>query len=145
VKTRAKAEKRMDLTKAIAIAGSGMQAQSARLTVIAQNLANQDTTSSTPGADPYRRKTISFTDVLDPKTGADLVQVQKIGQDQSPFPLRYDPANPAANAQGYVKVPNVNTFVEMMDMRDAEQNYSANLQVLAVSRSMLARVIGMLR
>lgn len=135
----------MDLTKAIAIAGSGMQAQSARLTVIAQNLANQDTTGATPGADPYRRKTISFTDVLDPTTGADLVQVEQIGRDHSPFPLRYDPSNPAANAQGYVKVPNVNTFVEMMDMRDAEQNYSANLQVLAVSRSMLARVIGMLK
>lgn len=135
----------MDLTKAIAIAGSGMQAQTERLTVIAQNLANQATTGSTPGADPYRRKTISFQDVLDPTSGVDLVEAGPTGLDQSPFPLRYDPANPAANAQGYVKEPNVNTFMEMMDMRDAENTYSANLQVLAVSRSMLARVIGMLQ
>jgi len=135
----------MDLTKAIAIAGSGMQAQTERLTVIAQNLANESTTGSTPGADPYRRKTITFQDVLDPTTGVDLVTAGPVGLDQSPFPLRYDPANPAANAQGYVKEPNVNTFIEMMDMRDAENNYSANLQVLAVSRSMLARVIGMLQ
>lgn len=135
----------MDLTRAIAIAGSGMQAQTSRLTVIAENLANQATTGSTPGADPYRRRTISFQDLLDPKTGVDLVAAGPVGEDQSPFPLRYDPDNPAANAAGYVKEPNVNTFIEMMDMRDAENSYSANLQVLAVSRSMLARVIGMLQ
>lgn len=135
----------MDLTEAIAIASSGMQAQSARLTVVAQNLANQETTGATPGADPYRRKTISFADVLDPTTGVNLVQVKQVGEDESAFPLRYDPTNPAANAAGYVKVPNVNTFIEMTDMRDAEQSYSANLQVLSVSRSMLTRVIGMLK
>ncbi len=135
----------MDLTEAIAIASSGMQAQSARLTVVAQNLANQETTGATPGADPYRRKTISFADVLDPTTGVDLVHVKQVGEDESAFPLRYDPTNPAANAAGYVKVPNVNTFIEMTDMRDAEQSYSANLQVLSVSRSMLTRVIGMLK
>jgi flagellar basal-body rod protein FlgC len=135
----------MDLTKAIAIAGSGMQAQSARLTVIAENLANQETTGATPGADPYRRKTISFADVLDPTTGVDLVEAKPPGEDRSPFPLRYDPSNPAADTAGYVKVPNVNTFIEMEDMRDAEQSYSANLQVLSVSRSMLTRVIGMLK
>lgn len=135
----------MDLTKAMEIAGSGMQAQSARLTVIAENLANQNTTGATPGADPYRRRTISFSDMLDPATGANLVEVAGTGEDPSPFALRHDPANPAANAAGYVKMPNVNSFVEMMDMRDAEQNYSANLQVLSVTRSMLARVIGMLK
>lgn len=135
----------MDLTRAIAIAGSGMQAQTARLTVIAQNLANQATTGSTPGANPYRRKTITFQDVLDPTSGAERVEAGPVGTDPSSFPLRYDPANPAANAQGYVKEPNVNTFIEMMDMRDAENTYAANLQVLAVSRSMLSRVIGMLQ
>jgi flagellar basal-body rod protein FlgC len=135
----------MDLTRAIAIAGSGMQVQSARLTVIAENLANQETTGATPGSNPYRRKTISFADVLDPTAGVDLVRVKQVGEDESAFPLRYDPTNPAANAAGYVKVPNVNTFIEMTDMRDAEQSYSANLQVLSVSRSMLTRVIGMLK
>lgn len=135
----------MDLTQAIAIAGSGMQVQSARLTVIAENLANQETTGATPGSNPYRRKTISFADVLDPATGVDLVRVKQVGEDESAFPLRYDPTNPAANAAGYVKVPNVNTFIEMTDMRDAEQSYAANLQVLSVSRSMLTRVIGMLK
>lgn len=135
----------MDLSNALAIAASGMQAQSARLTIIAENLANQNTTGATPGADPYRRKAISFVDTLDARSGANLVEVGARSVDPSPFPLRYDPSNPAANAQGYVKMPNVNSFVEMMDMRDAEQSYSANLQAMAITRSMLARVIGMLK
>lgn len=135
----------MNLSNALAIAASGMQAQSARLTVVAENLANQNTTGATPGAAPYRRKTISFVDTLDPRSGVELVEVGSQGIDPSPFTLRHDPSNPAANAQGYVKMPNVNSFIEMMDMRDAEQSYSANLQAMAITRSMLARVIGMLK
>lgn len=135
----------MNLSSALAIAASGMQAQSARLTIVAENLANQNTTGVTPGADPYRRKTISFVDTLDPRSGAELVEVGSEGVDPGPFTLRHDPSNPAANAQGYVKMPNVNSFIEMMDMRDAEQSYSANLQAMAIARSMLARVIGMLK
>jgi flagellar basal-body rod protein FlgC len=135
----------VELDKALNIAASGMNAQTTRLRVIAENLANQDTTGSKPGADPYRRRTVSFEDRLDRQLGADTVQVKKVGQDNSDFPLHYDPSNPAANAQGYVKLPNVNGLVEVMDMREAERSYSANLAVMQASRSMLSRTIELLK
>lgn len=135
----------MDLTKAIALSARGMDAQGIRLRVIAENLANQDTTGDTPGADPYRRKTVTFTNQMDQTLGEETVTVGSINKDMSPFPLRYDPSHPAANAQGYVKLPNVNSFVEMMDMREAERSYTANLQVMQVTRGMLTRTIGMLK
>lgn len=135
----------MDLSKALTISASGMDAQTTRLRVVAENLANQDTTGSTPGADPYRRKTITFATKMDNALGVETVQVKQIGRDESNLPLRYDPANPAANAQGYVKLPNVNSFVEMMDMREAERSYNANLSVMQATRSMLNRTIEMLK
>jgi flagellar basal-body rod protein FlgC len=135
----------MDLIKALGISANGMEVQTTRLRVVAENLANQDTTGSTPGADPYRRKTISFENRLDASQGTDTVRVKRIGRDNSDLPQRYDPSNPAANAQGYVKEPNVNSFVEIMDMREAERSYSANLSVMQATRSMLTRTIGMLK
>jgi len=135
----------MELDKALSIAASGMDAQTTRLRVIAENLANQDSTGSKPGADPYRRKTVAFENQLDRQLGAQTVRVKQVGQDKSDFPLRYDPSNPAANAQGYVKEPNVNGLVEIMDMRDAERSYSANLSVMQASRSMLTRTIDLLK
>ena len=135
----------MDLSKALSISASGMTAQGTRLRVIAENLANQDTTGPTAGADPYRRKTVTFADRMDRQQGLRLVQVEQVGQDPSAFPLRYDPANPAANPQGYVKLPNVNSFIEMMDMREAERSYDANLSVMQATRSMLTRTIGLLK
>ncbi len=135
----------MDLSRALAISAQGMDVQTTRLRVIAENLANQDTTGSTPGADAYRRKTITFENRFDRALGAQALKVKAIGRDQSDLPKRFDPANPAADAQGYVKTPNVNSFVEVMDMREAQRSYNANLQVLEVSRGMLTRVIGMLK
>ncbi len=135
----------MDLSKALAISARGMDAQGTRLRVIAENLANQDTTGSTPGADAYRRKTVSFENALDRDLGETAVRVREIGHDKSDLPLRYDPSHPAANADGYVKTSNVNSFVEVMDMREAERSYSANLAVLQTTRSMLTRTIGMLK
>ena len=116
----------MELNTALAISAHGMDAQTTRLRVIAENLANQDTTGSSPGATPYRRKTVSFDNKLD-------------------FPLRYDPGHPAADKNGYVRTPNVNSFVEVMDMREAERSYAANLNVMQVSRGMLTRTIDMLK
>lgn len=135
----------MDLDKALGIAASGMDAQTTRLRVIAENLANQDTTGSKPGADPYRRKTVTFENSLDQQLGAQTVQVKNIGVDSSDFPQRYDPSNPAADANGYVKLPNVNSLVEVMDLHEAERSYNANLAVMQSARGMLTRTIELLK
>lgn len=134
-----------DLSKSLSISAAGMDAQTTRLRVIAENLANQDTTGSSPGAEAYRRKTISFETKMDEAAGVETVQVKRIGRDEGDLPLRWDPANPAANAEGYVKLPNVNSFIELMDMREAERSYSANLAVMQATRSMLNRTIEMLK
>ena len=135
----------MDLTKAMTISARGMDAQTTRLRVIAENLANQDSTGSAPGADAYRRKTITFENRMDQALGVSAVRVKQIGTDQSEQQLRYDPSNPAANKDGYVKQPNVNSFVEVMDMREAERSYNANLSVMQATRSMLNRTIELLK
>lgn len=134
-----------DLNQALNVSATGMDAQTARLRVIAENIANQDTTGSSSGADPYRRKTITFGSAMDKASGVATVQVKNIGVDNGELPLRYDPANPAANPQGYVKLPNVNSFVEVMDMREAERSYSANLSVMQATRSMLNKTIDLLK
>jgi flagellar basal-body rod protein FlgC len=135
----------MDLSKALDISASGMTAQATRLRVIAENLANEDTTGSTPGANPYQRKTVTFDDTVDRTTGAPQVRVKTVGRDKTDYPLRYDPSHPAADARGYVRTPNVNSFVEVMDMREAQRTYNANLSVMQVSRGMLTRTIEMLK
>ena len=135
----------MDLEKALAISAAGMSAQGVRLRVIAENLANTQTTGAAPGADPYRRKTVTFANEMNRELGTETVAVQSIDPDRSDLPLRYDPSHPAADANGYVKMPNVNSFVEIMDMRDAQRSYEANLNVMASTRSMLSRTIEMLK
>jgi flagellar basal-body rod protein FlgC len=134
-----------DLTSTLGISAAAMTAQTLRLRVIAENLANQDTTGSMPGAEPYRRKTVTFANRMDETLGVDTVQVDKIGQDASEFPLRYDPSHPAADAKGYVREPNVNSFIEVMDMRESQRSYSANLAVMQTTRSLLSRTIDMLK
>lgn len=135
----------MDLQTALTISARGMTVQTSRLRVIAENLANQDTTGTSPQTQPYRRKTITFANAMDRSVGVETVRVKKIGRDMGDLPLRFDPSHPAADERGYLRVPNVNSFVEVMDMKEAERSYSANLNVLQVSRSMLTRAIEMLR
>ncbi len=135
----------MDITKALAISARGMDAQTARLRIIAENLANQETTGSTPGAEAYRRKVITFENRLDQAAGVDTVHVKRVAPDESEQPKKFDPSHPAADAQGYVRMPNVNSFIEVMDMREAQRSYSANLNVLEVTRSMLTRTIELLK
>lgn len=135
----------MDLDRALRISAAGMQAQSARLRVVAENLANRDSTGQTPGADPYRRKTITFRNRMDRELGTATVQVGRIGTAAGDFPQRYDPSHPAADARGYVRMPNVDSMMETMDMREAQRSYAANLQVLEVTRGMLTRTIEALR
>jgi len=135
----------MDLDAALRIASSGMKVQSSRLRVVAENLANAESTGRSPQEDPYRRKTISFGEVYDRATGSDLVEVRRYGQDQSDLPMRYQPGHPAADAGGYVRYPNVNPFIELMDMREAQRSYEANLNAMQSARSMLQRVIDIIR
>ena len=134
-----------DLNKSLQVSAAGMDVQTDRLKIIAENLANQSTTGPGPGSEAYRRRTISFENRLDRALGTDLVRVKRVGRDMSEQPRRYDPANPAADKDGYVKMPNVNSIVELMDMRDAEQSYSANLNVAAATRTMLNRTLDLLK
>ncbi len=135
----------MDLSKVMDISTSGMEAQGTRLKVIAENLANSNSLSTQAGGDPYRRKTISFKNELDRASGENKVAVNKISTDSSDFVSKYDPTNPAANAQGYVKTPNVNMLVEAMDMREAQRSYEADVNMVEVSKSMLLKTINMLQ
>ncbi|MCS6891845.1 MAG: flagellar basal body rod protein FlgC [Rhodovarius sp.] len=135
----------MDLDRALAISAAGLFAQAARLRVVAENIANRDSTGQFPGADPYRRKTISFANRLDRALGVHTLRVARIGTAPGPFPERFDPGHPAADARGYVRLPNVDSLIETMDMREAQRSYAANLAVLETTRGMLARAIEALR
>ncbi len=134
-----------DLKASSEIASKGMKAQATRLRVISENLANADSTSEVPGGEPYRRKLVTFRNQLDKQLGADTVKVRKILNDKSKLPTKYDPAHPAANAQGYVLQPNVNPLIEMMDMREAQRSYEANMNVISASRSMVAKTLELLK
>lgn len=133
------------LQASMRIASSGLEAQSTRLRVVSENLANVNSTGNTAGADPYRRKTVTFDAALDRAVGAHSVRVREYGVDRAPFRIERDPSHPAADADGNVKLPNVNMLVEMADMRETNRSYEANLQVVKQSRSMVAMVIDLLK
>ncbi|PWC85829.1 flagellar biosynthesis protein FlgC [Azospirillum sp. TSH100] len=135
----------MDLYKSMAVSASGMKAQGTRLKVISENLANANTTAETPGDLPYRRKTVIFKNELDRAMDVDKVRVAKVDVDKSDFQRRYDPSHPSADAEGYVLLPNVNSVVEAMDMREAQRSYEANLSAIDTARQMLTRTIDILR
>lgn len=134
-----------DLTNTMMISASGLKAQSQRMRVIAENMANSNSTGDAPGQDPYRRQIPTFANVLDREIGARMVEVRRVVHDRSDFGLRYDPNHPAADDKGYVKTPNVNGLIESMDMRQAQRSYEANLNVLDASRSMAARTLELLK
>lgn len=124
------------LTSALKVSASGLQAESTRLRIVSENIANARSTGDAPGADPFRRKTISFAAEVDRASGASLVEVERLGTDDSDFNIEFDPGNPAADEKGMVKLPNVNILIEMADMREANRAYEANLQTsssLAIS------------
>lgn len=134
-----------ELIKSMLISASGMRAQGQRLRVLSENLANADTLPLDPNQDPYRRKIVTFKNELDKATGAEMVKVQRISVDRSDFGLKYDPDHPGADANGYVRTPNVNSLIEMMDMKEAQRSYEANLNVIEASKAMLMRTIDILR
>lgn len=133
------------LSASLKISSSGLSAQSARLRVVSENLANARSTADTPGADPYQRKTISFSDEVDRASGVASVEIKRIGLDKTAFQTEYDPGNPAADEKGIVKYPNVNVLVEMADMREANRSYEANLQSIRQARDLISSTIDLLR
>ncbi len=132
------------LLTSLRVSSSGLQVQSQRLKVVSENIANANSTASTPAQDPFRRRLVSFESELDKTTGGVSVRVRDISGDQRAFPMEYDPGNPAADANGYVRMPNVNVLVEMADMRDANQSYEANLQVMRQVRELVSLTIDMM-
>ncbi len=134
-----------DFARSMGIATSGLRAQAGRMRVISENIANADSTGSTPGADPYRRKVPTFVSQLDRALDARTVAMGKIAPDTSSFRTRYEPSNPAADQNGYVKYPNVNPLVEMTDMREAQRSYEANLNIIGATRRMIQRTLDILK
>ncbi|MDZ4843310.1 MAG: flagellar basal body rod protein FlgC [Hyphomicrobium aestuarii] len=134
-----------DLRFAKVSAIAALSAQSTRLRVVSENLANATSVAETSGGDPYARKTVSFKQELDRATGVTVVRVASIGRDESPFKIQHDPGHPAADANGNVKMPNVNPLVEVSDMREAHRSYEANLQVVRQVREMTNDLIELLR
>ena len=127
------------------IAVSGMKAQSERLRIISENMANADSIGIRPGEDPYRRQVVTFKDYIDKETGAKMVKVDKVVPDESQFPLKYDPNHPAANAEGYVAMPNVNPLIEMMDLKEAQRSYDANMSMMQTARDMNSKILDVLK
>ena len=134
-----------DFARSMGIATSGLRAQAGRMRVISENIANADSTAATAGGDPYRRKVPTFSSELDRTLDAQVVTMGRIKPDQTEFRVKYEPSNPAADAAGNVKYPNVNSMVEMTDMRDAQRSYEANLNVIHATRTMIQRTLDILK
>ncbi|HER27309.1 MAG TPA: flagellar basal body rod protein FlgC [Rhodospirillales bacterium] len=134
-----------DLLNTMRISAAGMRAQSTRLRVISENVANAGSLPQSPGEEPYRRKVTTFKNVLDRSLGLDTVRVGKIITDKSAFGRKFDPGHPAADDDGYIQTPNVNTLIEMMDMREAQRSYEANLSVIKTSKAMLNSALEILQ
>lgn len=135
----------MDFSTSMLIAASGMRAQSGRMRVIAENIANANSTAASANGQPYRRKIATITSDFDRQLGATVVESGKPINDMTDFRQQYDPGNPAADKQGYVKLPNVNPLVEVMDMKDAQRAYEADLNVMDATKSMLSRTVDLLK
>ncbi|MFL9841553.1 flagellar basal body rod protein FlgC [Sphingomonas sp. ST-64] len=135
----------MDLKSSVSVSASGLRAQSLRMRVIAENLANQGSVSQTPGGDPYRRRVATFAAQVDRASGATKVEVKGVASDKSAFQRVYQPGNPAADAKGYVLMPNVNSLVETADMKSAQRSYEANLSAIEAAKGMTMRTIDLLK
>ncbi len=135
----------MDFIKSIAIAATGMRAQGGRMRIISENIANADSTATTPGGNPYRRRIVTFRSELDRDLGAHVVAMGRVATDSSDFQVKHEPDNPVADANGDVKYPNVNPLIEMTDFRDAQRSYEANLNVISATKRMLQRTLDIIK
>ena len=134
-----------DFARSMGIATSGLRAQAGRMRVISENIANADSTAPTAGGEPYRRKIPSFSSALDRSLDARTVTLGKVRTDRSDFRVKNEPGNPAADANGNVKYPNVNPLIEMTDMREAQRSYEANLNIVSATRRMIQRTLDILK
>jgi flagellar basal-body rod protein FlgC len=135
----------VDFLKSIAIAASGLRAQAGRMRVISENVANADSTAQRPGGDPYRRKIPTFRSEMDRALGAQVVALGRVRPDPTDFQTKHMPGHPAADAAGNVKLPNVNSLVELTDMREAQRSYEANINVIGATRRMIQRTLEILK
>jgi flagellar basal-body rod protein FlgC len=135
----------MDFLKSIAIAASGLRAQTGRMRVISENIANADSTASQPGSDPFRRRIPTFRSEVDRVLDARMVALGPLRTDPSEFRTKYEPGHPSADANGHVKYPNVNPLLEMTDMREAQRSYEANINVIGATRRMIQRTLDILK
>jgi flagellar basal-body rod protein FlgC len=135
----------VDFLKSISIAASGLRAQAGRMRIISENIANADSTAAKPGDNPYRRKIPTFKSEMDRALGARVVELGRTASDPAAFRSKYEPGHPSADASGNVKYPNVNSLVEMTDMRDAQRSYEANINVIGATRRMIQRTIEILK
>lgn len=135
----------MDVLKAMKISAAGMKVQGFRMRIVAENMANADNMPTEPGGDPYRRKLVTFRNALDRTLGLKTVKVDRVFTDSQQFERKYDPGHPSADAQGFVKLPNVKSMIEMMDMNQAQRSYEANLGVVQAAKNMLQKTIDLLR
>ncbi|MET0369402.1 MAG: flagellar basal body rod protein FlgC [Methylobacterium sp.] len=135
----------MEFSKSLAASTSGLKAQSGRMRIIAENIANADSAPASKGAEPYRRKIPTFTSHLDRETGANVVETGRVRRDSSAFRVKHDPGNPVADAKGDVSMPNVNPLIENMDMREAQRSYEANLNMVTTTRKMIAQTLAILK
>jgi flagellar basal-body rod protein FlgC len=134
-----------DFFSSLKIAASGLHAQTARMRVIAENLANADSAGKSPGEEPYRRRIPTFEAVMDKEAGGKVVEIGRLAYDMSDFQSRYEPGHPAADEHGYVRYPNVNSLIEAMDMREAQRTYEANLNMITTTRQMMGSTLDILR
>ena len=135
----------MEFSQSLRIAASGLRAQSGRMRIIAENVANADSTARAPGEDPYRRKVPTFTSKFDKELNASTVDLGRVERDKSDFKTRYEPGHPAADANGYVKMPNVEPLIESVDMRAAQRSYEANLNIVTATRRMILKTLEILK
>jgi flagellar basal-body rod protein FlgC len=135
----------MDLNRAIGVAAAGLKAQAGRMRIIAENIANADSTARTPGGEPYRRKVPTLKASFDDALAAQVVTLGRVERDRSDFGVRHEPGHPLADARGDVLMPNVNPLIEQMDMREAQRSYEANLNMVGAARRMISRTLDILR
>jgi flagellar basal-body rod protein FlgC len=136
----------MDLMQTMKISMGGMQAQSARMRIVAENIANADSVQNAAGTGPYRAKQIYFQTVLNKATGAAEVRVAKVADDlKTPLSAVYNPGHDLADARGFVQMPNVNSTLENINMKEAQRSYEANMAAIDTARDMATRTLDMLR